>query len=80
MERSEPALVPEWLRGAGNVAGAGNSAQQFASPSNHAGVPSMVLLSMPTVVSIEVIVTRTVIERKIDPILVTSGIVVVLKG
>ncbi|XP_057755093.1 uncharacterized protein LOC130974300 isoform X2 [Arachis stenosperma] len=41
MERSEPALVPEWLRGAGNVAGAGNSAQQFASPSNHADTPTL---------------------------------------
>ena len=37
MERSEPALVPEWLRSAGSVAGAGSSAQQFASPSTHAG-------------------------------------------
>ncbi|CAL0307849.1 unnamed protein product [Lupinus luteus] len=33
MERSEPALVPEWLRSAGSVAGAGNTAQHFASPS-----------------------------------------------
>ncbi|XP_020976837.1 mediator of RNA polymerase II transcription subunit 1 isoform X4 [Arachis ipaensis] len=41
MERSEPALVPEWLRGTGNVAGAGNSAQQFASPSNHADTPTV---------------------------------------
>ncbi|KAE9595935.1 hypothetical protein Lalb_Chr17g0344001 [Lupinus albus] len=31
MERSEPALVPEWLRSAGSVAGSGNSAQHFAS-------------------------------------------------
>ncbi|KAG4954662.1 hypothetical protein AAZX31_14G155200 [Glycine max] len=35
MERSEPALVPEWLRSAGSVAGAGSSAQQFASSSAH---------------------------------------------
>ncbi|KAK7301291.1 hypothetical protein RJT34_12152 [Clitoria ternatea] len=35
MERSEPALVPEWLRSAGSVAGAGNSAQHFASSSTH---------------------------------------------
>ncbi|KAH1100422.1 hypothetical protein AAZX31_13G068400 [Glycine max] len=35
MERSEPALVPEWLRSAGSVAGAGSSAQQFASSSGH---------------------------------------------
>ncbi|XP_045813539.1 mediator of RNA polymerase II transcription subunit 1-like [Trifolium pratense] len=34
MDRSEPALVPEWLRSAGSVAGAGNSAQHFASSSN----------------------------------------------
>lgn len=33
------------------------------------GVLSMVLPSMPTVVSTEVIVTRTVTERKIEPIL-----------
>jgi len=37
MERSEPALVPEWLRSAGSVAGAGSSAQQFASSSAHTG-------------------------------------------
>ena len=37
MERSEPALVPEWLRSAGSVAGAGSSAQQFASSSGHTG-------------------------------------------
>ncbi|KAI5435931.1 uncharacterized protein LOC127118861 [Lathyrus oleraceus] len=35
MDRSEPALVPEWLRSAGSVGGAGNSAQHFASSSNH---------------------------------------------
>ncbi|CAJ1971822.1 unnamed protein product [Sphenostylis stenocarpa] len=34
MERSEPTLVPEWLRSAGSVAGAGNSIQHFPS-SNH---------------------------------------------
>lgn len=34
MDRSEPSLVPEWLRSAGSVAGAGNSAQHFASSSN----------------------------------------------
>lgn len=37
MDRSEPALVPEWLRSAGSVGGAGNSAQHFASSSNHTG-------------------------------------------
>ncbi|XP_012575070.1 uncharacterized protein [Cicer arietinum] len=36
MDRSEPSLVPEWLRTAGSVAGAGNSAQHFASSSSHA--------------------------------------------
>ncbi|XP_061339522.1 uncharacterized protein LOC133286160 isoform X2 [Gastrolobium bilobum] len=41
MERSEPALVPEWLRSAGNVAGAGSSAQHFASPSTHTDSPSV---------------------------------------
>ncbi|OIW21416.1 hypothetical protein TanjilG_02783 [Lupinus angustifolius] len=35
MERSEPALVPEWLRSAGSVAGSGNTAQHFASPSTN---------------------------------------------
>lgn len=38
MERSEPALVPEWLRSAGSVAGAGNSAQHLASSSTHTGI------------------------------------------
>lgn len=37
MDRSEPSLVPEWLRSAGSVVGAGNSAQHFASSSSHAG-------------------------------------------
>lgn len=37
MDRSEPSLVPQWLRSAGSVAGAGSSAQHFASSSNHAG-------------------------------------------
>lgn len=36
MDRSEPSLVPEWLRSAGSVVGAGNSAQHFASSSSHA--------------------------------------------
>lgn len=39
------------------------------------GVLLMVLPSMLTVVSTEIIVTRTAIERKIDPILETIGIV-----
>jgi len=37
MERSEPTLVPEWLRSAGSVAGAGSSTQHFPSSSNHTG-------------------------------------------
>ncbi|KAJ1385020.1 hypothetical protein SESBI_42012 [Sesbania bispinosa] len=39
MEKSEPALVPEWLRSAGSVAGAGNSAHHFASASTHTDAP-----------------------------------------
>ncbi|KAK7373101.1 hypothetical protein VNO80_06498 [Phaseolus coccineus] len=35
MEKSEPTLVPEWLRSAGSVAGAGSSTQHFPSSSNH---------------------------------------------
>nr|KYP40513.1 hypothetical protein KK1_038151 [Cajanus cajan] len=35
MDKSEPALVPEWLRSAGSVAGGGSSAHHFAAPSNH---------------------------------------------
>jgi hypothetical protein len=34
MEKSEPALVPQWLRTAGSVA---SSAPHFASSSNHTG-------------------------------------------
>ncbi|XP_019435365.1 PREDICTED: uncharacterized protein LOC109341850, partial [Lupinus angustifolius] len=41
MERSEPALVPEWLRSAGSVAGAGNTAQHFASPSTNSDTSSV---------------------------------------
>ncbi|KAE9615251.1 hypothetical protein Lal_00048506 [Lupinus albus] len=41
MERSEPALVPEWLRSAGSVAGAGNTAQHFASPSTNTDTSSV---------------------------------------
>ncbi|XP_028757462.1 uncharacterized protein LOC114716601 [Neltuma alba] len=40
MERSEPALVPEWLRSAGSVAAAGSSAHHFASASTNTDVPS----------------------------------------
>ncbi|TKY74320.1 hypothetical protein E2542_SST03081 [Spatholobus suberectus] len=35
MEKSEPSLVPEWLRSAGSVAGGGSSAHHFATPSTH---------------------------------------------
>jgi len=34
MEKSEPALVPQWLRSAGSVA---SSSPHFASSSNHTG-------------------------------------------
>lgn len=37
MEKSEPALVPQWLRSAGSVAGAASSAHHFATPSTHTG-------------------------------------------
>ncbi|XP_031740297.1 uncharacterized protein LOC101213356 isoform X2 [Cucumis sativus] len=36
MERSEPTLVPEWLRSSGSLSGSG-IAQQFASSSSHSG-------------------------------------------
>ncbi|CAI0395448.1 unnamed protein product [Linum tenue] len=35
MERSEPTLVPEWLRTTGSVSGGGSSAHHFASSSSH---------------------------------------------
>ncbi|BAT82086.1 hypothetical protein LR48_Vigan462s002900 [Vigna angularis] len=41
MERSEPTLVPEWLRSAGSVAGAGSSVQHFPSSSTHNDSPSV---------------------------------------
>jgi len=37
MERSEPTLVPEWLRSAGSVAGTGSSVQHFPSSSTQNG-------------------------------------------
>jgi len=37
MERSEPTLVPEWLRSTGSVAGSGSSLQHFPSSSTHNG-------------------------------------------
>ncbi|PPD69904.1 hypothetical protein GOBAR_DD33213 [Gossypium barbadense] len=43
MERSEPALVPEWLRSTGPVTGGGgNSAHHFASSSINSDVSSLV--------------------------------------
>ncbi|XWS15076.1 hypothetical protein CRYUN_Cryun35bG0063200 [Craigia yunnanensis] len=42
MERSEPALVPEWLRSTGTVTGGGNSGHHFASSSSHSDVSSLV--------------------------------------
>ena len=38
MERSEPTLVPEWLRSNGSVAWGGNSAHHFATSSSHSDV------------------------------------------
>ncbi|XP_059631868.1 uncharacterized protein LOC132274574 [Cornus florida] len=35
MERSEPTLVPEWLRSTGSVTGGGNSGHHFAASSMH---------------------------------------------
>ncbi|XVE48709.1 hypothetical protein DITRI_Ditri01bG0024000 [Diplodiscus trichospermus] len=35
MERSEPSLVPEWLKSSGSITGSGNSNQQFTSSSSH---------------------------------------------
>ena len=37
MERSEPTLVPEWLRSTGSVAGGGNPNHHFPSSSSHSG-------------------------------------------
>ncbi|KAB2083609.1 hypothetical protein ES319_A05G280000v1 [Gossypium barbadense] len=41
MERSEPALVPEWLRSTGTVTGGGNSAHHFTSSSSNSDVSSL---------------------------------------
>ncbi|XP_004515670.1 uncharacterized protein [Cicer arietinum] len=42
MEKSEPALVPQWLRSAGSVAGgASNSTHHFASSSTHTDAPNV---------------------------------------
>ncbi|XP_021605667.1 serine-rich adhesin for platelets isoform X2 [Manihot esculenta] len=40
MERSEPTLIPEWLRSSGSVSGGGSSAHHFASSSSHSDVSS----------------------------------------
>ncbi|KAJ4846133.1 hypothetical protein Tsubulata_044890 [Turnera subulata] len=40
MEKSEPTLVPEWLRSTGNVSGGGSSLHHFASSSPHSDVSS----------------------------------------
>ncbi|GAV59327.1 hypothetical protein CFOL_v3_02858 [Cephalotus follicularis] len=42
MERTEPTLVPEWLRSTGSVTGGGSSAHPFASSSSHSDVPQSV--------------------------------------
>ncbi|KAF3445726.1 hypothetical protein FNV43_RR10902 [Rhamnella rubrinervis] len=41
MERSEPTLVPQWLRSTGSVTGGGNSAHHFASSSSQSEVTSL---------------------------------------
>lgn len=41
MEKSEPTLVPQWLRNAGSVTGGGGSTHHFSS-SSHSDVPSSV--------------------------------------
>ncbi|KAK8522296.1 hypothetical protein V6N12_056011 [Hibiscus sabdariffa] len=35
MERSEPSLIPEWLKSGGSLTGSGNSIHQFTSSSSH---------------------------------------------
>ncbi|PHU19665.1 hypothetical protein BC332_10816 [Capsicum chinense] len=45
MERSEPALVPEWLRSTGSVTGVGSSSPHFASSSLHSDVTLSTLSS-----------------------------------
>ncbi|CAN1130791.1 hypothetical protein LINPERHAP2_LOCUS6029 [Linum perenne] len=40
MERSEPTLIPEWLRTTGSVSGGGNSVHHFASSSSHSDLSS----------------------------------------
>lgn len=45
MERSEPALVPEWLRSTGSLTGGGSSSPHFASSSLHSDVTLSTLSS-----------------------------------
>lgn len=45
MERSEPALVPEWLRSTGSVTGGGSSSPHFATSSLHSDVTLSTLSS-----------------------------------
>ncbi|KAH7567839.1 hypothetical protein ACOSP7_009978 [Xanthoceras sorbifolium] len=42
MERSEPALVPEWLKSSGSVSGGGSSANHFAPSVTHSDVSPLV--------------------------------------
>lgn len=44
MERSEPTLVPEWLRSTGSVTGGGNSNHHFPSSSSHSGTAFFLFL------------------------------------
>lgn len=37
MERSEPALVPEWLKNSGTVTGGGRASQPFGSQNLYPG-------------------------------------------
>lgn len=38
MERSEPPLIPEWLRSSGTVSSGGGSAHHFATSSSQSGI------------------------------------------
>lgn len=54
MDRSEPTLVPEWLRSSGSVVGAGSSAQHFTSSSSHTGNLDIHLESITLIESFKV--------------------------
>ncbi|KAF9599906.1 hypothetical protein IFM89_001852 [Coptis chinensis] len=43
MERSEPTLVPQWLKGTPNVTGAASSSHHFPSSSSHSDEPGVTL-------------------------------------